>query len=588
MCGIFGFSGIEKKAPRIIINGLKDLEYRGYDSWGVAVTNGSKKQSNLKVEKHVGKIGEGKNSLPSSNCGIGHTRWATHGGVTTANAHPHLSCQGDLALIHNGIVENYLVLRSKLKNHKLLSDTDTEIIVHLIEEEKNKGANLLEATKRTFLKLKGLNAIVLLSNNGQIITVKNGTPLVLGIGKNENFLASDPSALLPHTKKVIFLEDNNIASLTAKGWQIFDLNGRKKQLKIRRLDWKIESAKLEGYRHFMIKEIHEQPKVIRNIAKNYSKQIGQLSKIIKEARGTFFIGCGSASYAALAGQYLFSKIANLHVNFSIGSEFNYLEHYLNKNSLIIALSQSGETIDVVEPAVVAKKRRVKVVVLTNVLGSTLYRLADYKIPLGAGPEKAVAATKSFIAMVSILIFLVYQMNNEGNSAKEILIKAAGNIEEMLKDKYLEKIRKLANKIYHKEHVYIIGRGLSYAAALEATLKLKEVSYIHSEGFAGGELKHGVIALIEKGTPTIVFVPNDETKEAILSNAIEIKSRGGYIIGVGPANNEVFDYYLPTSDVAEASVIVNTVPAQLLAYYIALKKNLDPDMPRNLAKSVTVR
>ena len=588
MCGIFGFSGIEKKAPRIIINGLKDLEYRGYDSWGVAVTNGSKKQSNLKVEKHVGKIGEGKNSLPSSNCGIGHTRWATHGGGTTANAHPHLSCQGDLALIHNGIVENYLVLRSKLKHHRLLSGTDTEIIVHLIEEEKNKGANLLEATKRTFLKLKGLNAIVLLSNNGQIITVKNGTPLVLGIGKNENFLASDPSALLPHTKKVIFLEDNNIASLTAKGWQIFDLNGRKKQLKIRRLDWKIESAKLEGYRHFMIKEIHEQPKVIRNIAKNYSKQIGQLSKIIKEARGTFFIGCGSASYAALAGQYLFSKIANLHVNFSIGSEFNYLEHYLNKNSLIIALSQSGETIDVVEPAVVAKKRRVKVVVLTNVLGSTLYRLADYKIPLGAGPEKAVAATKSFIAMVSILIFLVYQMNNEGNSAKEILIKAAGNIEEMLKDKYLEKIRKLANKIYHKEHVYIIGRGLSYAAALEATLKLKEVSYIHSEGFAGGELKHGVIALIEKGTPTIVFVPNDETKEAILSNAIEIKSRGGYIIGVGPANNEVFDYYLPTSDVAEASVIVNTVPAQLLAYYIALKKNLDPDMPRNLAKSVTVR
>src|SRR3989344_1950645 len=588
MCGIFGFSGIEKKAPRIIINGLKDLEYRGYDSWGVAVTNGSKKQSNLKIEKHVGKIGEGKNSLPSSNCGIGHTRWATHGGVTTANAHPHLSCQGDLALIHNGIVENYLVLRSKLKHHRLLSGTDTEIIVHLIEEEKNKGANLLEATKRTFLKLKGLNAIVLLSNNGQIITVKNGTPLVLGIGKNENFLASDPSALLPHTKKVIFLEDNNIASLTAKGWQIFDLNGRKKQLKIRRLDWKIESAKLEGYRHFMIKEIHEQPKVIRNIAKNYSKQIGQLSKIIKEARGTFFIGCGSASYAALAGQYLFSKIANLHVNFSIGSEFNYLEHYLNKNSLIIALSQSGETIDVVEPIAAVKKRGVKVVALTNVLGSTLYRLADYKIPLGAGPEKAVCATKSFIAMVSILIFLAYQMNNEGNSAKEILIKAAGNIEEILKDKYLEKIRKLANKIYRKEHVYIIGRGLSYAAALEATLKLKEVSYIHSEGFAGGELKNGVIALIEEGTPTIVFVPNDETKEAIISNAIEIKSRGGYIIGVGPSNNEVFDYYLPTFDCREASVIVNTVPAQLLAYYIALKKNLDPDMPRNLAKSVTVR
>src|SRR3989344_2642988 len=588
MCGIFGFSGIEKKAPRIIINGLKDLEYRGYDSWGVAVTNGSKKQSNLKVEKHVGKIGEGKNSLPSSNCGIGHTRWATHGGVTTANAHPHLSCQGDLALIHNGIVENYLVLRSKLKHHRLLSGTDTEIIVHLIEEEKNKGANLLEATKRTFLKLKGLNAIVLLSNNGQIITVKNGTPLVLGIGKNENFLASDPSALLPHTKKVIFLEDNNIASLTAKGWQIFDLNGRKKQLKIRRLDWKIESAKLEGYRHFMIKEIHEQPKVIRNIAKNYSKQIGQLSKIIKEARGTFFIGCGSASYAALAGQYLFSKIANLHVNFSIGSEFNYLEHYLNKNSLIIALSQSGETIDVVEPVQNAKKKGAKVVALTNVLGSTLYRLADHKILLGAGPEVAVAATKSFIAMVSLLIYLAYQVSGRGEEARVLLTKAEKNISLMLKDDYINRVKRLAKKIYLKEHLYVIGRGLSYATALEATLKLKEVPYIHSEGFAGGELKHGVIALVEKGTPTIVFAPNDETYEAIISNAIEIKARGGYIIGVSPRYNDVFDYYLPTLDVKDASIITDVVPAQLLAYFTALNKGLGPDKPRNLAKSVTVR
>jgi len=586
MCGIFGYIGQKENAAATILNGLKTLEYRGYDSWGIAVGNGR----TLDHEKHVGKISQARVSLPLSTFGIGHTRWATHGGVTDANAHPHLSCDAKIALVHNGIVENYQKLRKTLqRNHKITSETDTEIIVHLIEEESKKTKKLDDAVRAAFKKLTGLNAIVVLFPGGQITVAKNGSPLVLGISNKEYFVASDPAALLPHTQKVIFLEDNQLASVGNGGIKVFEAeSGKGVKPKVQSLQWEVKQAKLGKFEHFMLKEIFEQPKVIRNIAENYSEQINNLANVIKRARGTFFIGCGTASYAALAGQYLFSRVANVHVNFSIGSEFNYLEHYLNDKSLVIAISQSGETIDVVEPVSNAKKKGAKVVALTNVLGSTLYRLADHKILLGAGPEVAVCATKSFIAMVSILVYLAYEMNGEGQKAKKLLTKAAQNVELMLKDSYLDNIKKLAKKIYQKEHLYIIGRGLSYATSLEATLKLKEVPYIHSEGFAGGELKHGVIALIENGTPTIVFAPKDETHEAIISNAIEIKARGGYIIGIGPENNEAFDYYLPTFDVEDASIITNVVPAQLLAYFLALNKGLEPDKPRNLAKSVTVK
>ncbi|OGY32569.1 MAG: glutamine--fructose-6-phosphate aminotransferase [Candidatus Woykebacteria bacterium RIFCSPLOWO2_01_FULL_41_12] len=584
MCGIFGCIGDEKDTARITLSGLKKLEYRGYDSWGLAW----EQEKKLKVKKQTGKLPTVV-KLPNTTSIIGHTRWATHGGVTKLNAHPHLSCDSQIAVIHNGIVENFQHLKKQLKKkrHLFKSETDTEVIAHLIEEEV-KTKNLNQAVMVAFKKLRGLNAIVVLSK-GQIVAAKKGSPLVLGFGKQKYFVASDPSALVANTNRAVFLEDDQVAMLDQKGFQIFNSkSGAKVTPKVQILEWVIEEAKLGKFRHFMLKEIFEQPQVIGNISRNYKEQVEDLAGMIKKARGTFFIGCGTASYAALAGQYLLSRIADLHVNFSIGSEFNYLEHYLNNNSLVIAISQSGETIDVVEPVQNAKKKGAKVVALTNVLGSTLYRLADHKILLGAGPEVAVAATKSFIAMVSLLIYLAYQVSGRGEEARVLLTKAEKNISLMLKDDYINRVKRLAKKIYLKEHLYVIGRGLSYATALEATLKLKEVPYIHSEGFAGGELKHGVIALVEKGTPTIVFAPNDETHEAIISNAIEVKARGGYIIGVGSKYNDVFDYFLPTLDVKDASIVTNVVPAQLLAYFTALNKGLGPDKPRNLAKSVTVR
>jgi len=584
MCGIFGCIGDEKDTARITLSGLKKLEYRGYDSWGLAW----EQEKKLKVKKQTGKLPTVV-KLPNTTSIIGHTRWATHGGVTKLNAHPHLSCDSQIAVIHNGIVENFQHLKKQLKKkrHIFKSETDTEVIAHLIEEEV-KTKNLNQAVMVAFKKLRGLNAIVVLSK-GQIVAAKKGSPLVLGFGKQKYFVASDPSALVANTNRAVFLEDDQVAMLDQKGFQIFNSkSGAKVTPKVQILEWVIEEAKLGKFRHFMLKEIFEQPQVIGNISRNYKEQVEDLAGMIKKARGTFFIGCGTASYAALAGQYLLSRIADLHVNFSIGSEFNYLEHYLNNNSLVIAISQSGETIDVVEPVQNAKKKGAKVVALTNVLGSTLYRLADHKILLGAGPEVAVAATKSFIAMVSLLIYLAYQVSGRGEEARVLLTKAEKNISLMLKDDYINRVKRLAKKIYLKEHLYVIGRGLSYATALEATLKLKEVPYIHSEGFAGGELKHGVIALVEKGTPTIVFAPNDETHEAIISNAIEVKARGGYIIGVGSKYNDVFDYFLPTLDVKDASIVTNVVPAQLLAYFTALNKGLGPDKPRNLAKSVTVR
>lgn len=540
MCGIFGYSGNRNNASEITLKGLKVLEYRGYDSWGI-VTGAEDK---LVHEKHVGKIGDAKSSLGKSGFAIGHTRWATHGKVTMENAHPHLSCDEQIAVIHNGIVENFQELKKSLTGHNHKSETDTEVIAHSIEEElKNK--DFFSAVKDVFKKLTGLNAIVVLNKEGEVVVARKGSPLVLGIDGVEYYLASDPTAILHFTKNVIFMEDDQIAQISNDELKLFDLEKDEEVVpNVQILDWKVDEAGRGKFEHFMLKEIFEQPVVIANIAKNYKDQIEEISETIKKAKGTFFIGCGSASYAALAGQYLFSSIAKRHVNFAIGSEFNYLEHYLNPESLVIAISQSGETIDVIEPVTKAKKKGTNLVAITNVLGSTLYRTAHHKLLLGAGPEVAVCATKSFTAMVSILIYLSYQINAEGEKASKVLLGAAENVSEILSDPYLKKIKELAAKIANDEHLYLIGRGLSYPAALEGALKLKEVPYVHSEGFAGGELKHGVIALIDKSTPTIVFAPNDETYSSIVSNAIEIKARGGYIIGVSPKNNEAFDFWLP--------------------------------------------
>jgi len=587
MCGIFGYVGNKQQAADIVLEGLKLLEYRGYDSWGIAVKQGKK----LVYEKHVGKIGDAKINLPQSALGIGHTRWATHGGVTEKNAHPHMDCTKTIAVVHNGIVENFQELKEELieKGHKFISETDTEVIPHLVEENlKHEGFS--SSVRDAFNLLKGLNAVVIANAvSKEIVAAKTGSPLICGIGDEELLVASDASAIVKHTKKVIFLEDNQMVILGEKLKLISLPDGKEIKSNIHTLDWEFEDAKKGKFKHFLLKEISEQPRVIENIVLNYAEEINHLAKLIKEAFGTFMLGCGTASYSALAGTYLFSRVAKKHVNFSIGSEFNYLEDYLTNKSLVIPISQSGETIDVVDPVAKAKKKGSKIAAIVNVLGSTLYRQADFKILLGAGQEKAVIGTKSFIAMIAVLILAAYSLAEKQTQGKALLKKAAENVREILSEKFGKNLQKIADELKNKEHVYVIGRGLSYATALEATLKIKETAYIHAEGFAGGELKHGVIALVEKGTPCIVFAPNDETYDDIVSNAQEIKARGGFIIGIGPKNNKVFDRFVPTSDAGDATIIPQVVISQLLAYYLALARGIkDPDKPRNLAKSVTVK
>ncbi len=602
MCGIFGYAGKRKNAAELVFEGIKKLEYRGYDSWGIAVKveNQSRKlkdayplDGKLFAEKHIGKIGNSnlKSKILNlkSSVALGHTRWATHGGVTVANAHPHFDCGGKIALVHNGIVENYLDLKRDLiaRGHKFASQTDTEVVVHLVEELCKKN-NFREAVRRAFLKVKGLNAFIFLNGDGEIIAVKNGSPLVIGVGNGENIIASDPVAIVSYTKNAIFLEDMNLALISKDKIELYNVtSGKLQKPKITKLNLRSDVSKIGKFKHYMIKEICDQPKVLGEVAAG-SLQISKLAKAIDWASGIFFIGCGSASYAALAGTYIFSKVSKKHVNFSIGSEFFYLESYLNKKSLVIAVSQSGETVDVIQPVLRARARGAKIAAMTNVLGSSLYRNSDFQVDLGAGVEKAVCATKSFSAMAAVLILLSYTVLGKQKLGRKVILDTKRAVDLIFRPDYIRKIKELAKLLSGAQDIYLIGRGLSYAAALEAALKLKEVSYIHSEGFAGGELKHGVIALVERGTPCVVFAPNDETYDDIISNAIEIKARGGYIIGISSKKHEVFDFYLPVADCAEGSIIAGGVPIQLLTYFIALERGLDPDMPRNLAKSVTVK
>ncbi len=588
MCGIFGYVGNKNNAPTIVLEGLKLLEYRGYDSWGVA----SRKEKKFNVEKYVGKIGSAilKKDF-KSNLAIGHTRWATHGGVTQINAHPHVDCTKTISVVHNGIVENFEELKKDLirKGHKFVSETDTEVIPHLIEEFLKQGRGFASSVRDAFNKLKGLNAIVVANaKSSEIVAAKNGSPLVIGVGKDELYVASDATGIVKHTSKVVFLEDNQMAILGKDIKLIVLPKGRKIKPRFSNLTWKFIDADKGNFKHFFLKEIYEQPKVLEGIATN-SSQIKKTSDLVKDAFGTFFIACGSASYSALAGTYLFSKIAKKHVNFAIGSEFNYLEDYIEKGTLVIPISQSGESVDVIEPVTRAKKKGAKIIGIVNVLGSTLYRISDYKILLNAGPEKAVVATKSLTAMIATMILIAYSLINKLKEGRTLILKSSRDVRTILKDEYVRKIKKIAGKLKESKHIYIIGRGLSYATALEATLKIKEAAYIHAEGFPAGELKHGVIALIDKKTPCIVFAPNDETYDEIISNAQEVKARGGYPIGIGPRNNEVFEDFLPTGDSREATMISQIVVAQLLAYYLALERGVeDPDKPRNLAKSVTVK
>lgn len=587
MCGIFGFIGKNSHDATEILEGLKTLEYRGYDSWGIAIKN----CSFLEVEKHIGKIGEAKTILQKTTLGIGHTRWATHGAVNISNAHPHLDCTKKLALVHNGIVENYEVLKDDLvkKGHTFASGTDTEVIVHLIEEFQKKE-DFISSVADAFLSLRGLNALVVINaNENRIIAAKNGSPLIVGYDKTSYFITSDISALPLSITNISVLDDNQMAVLDDVV-RFFNPETKKALVfKMERVE-RITSSNSKGkYKHFLLKEINEQPIILKNLYSLEKNSIKRLAIDVHNAYGTFMLGCGTASYAAMAGEYFLSTIAKKHVNFSVGSEFKYLQHFITKKSLIIPVSQSGETIDIVEPVRSAKKKGAKVISIVNVHTSTLARISDYHLLLHAGVERAVVGTKSFTSMVELLLLVSYTVAGKTDEGEKLLSHTSNDIKKILSRESISSLKKLAKQLKNAVHIFTIGRGISYVAALEAALKLKETSLIHAEGFAGGELKHGVIALIEKGTPCIVFAPNDETYPEIVSNAAEIKARGGLIIGVGPKNNAVFDIFLKTGDLKEATLISQTVYMQLLSYYLALERDIeDPDKPRNLAKSVTVK
>ena len=549
MCGIIGYKGSGQAGP-VLLDSLKRLEYRGYDSYGFATVSGG----NLLVNKRVGRISDngGEEGLPG-RIGIGHTRWATHGGVTDCNAHPHTDCTGSIAVVHNGIIENYQELKAALlsRGHKFSSETDTEIIPHLIEE--SIGMGFRQAVKKAMSQIRGRYAIVAISRDSDsIIAVRRGSPLIVGVGKDNDFyVASDIPAFLEYTRKVMYLDDNQMLVLDREP-EFYDLEtGERIEKRLVEIHWDASQAEKGEYEHFLIKEIMEQKDTIMRAINQKDEDIMRIADEINSAFGTFVTGCGTAGKVCLAAEYLFSKIARKHINFIVSSEFPNYHHFLKEGGLMITISQSGETADVLEAVETAKAKRVKVISLVNVMGSTLDRVSDHSFQINAGPEKAVASTKATTAQMAIMTLLAYATAGKLQEGKKLLMEAASKVNDMLNPRYEERIRELAERIKEQPNVYIIGRSLNYPMSLEAAIKIMEVSNIHAQGFAGGELKHGPLALIEQGVPVIALLGNDEVRDDVISNAMEARTRGAFIIGVGPENNEVFDYWLKVPDVGDA-------------------------------------
>jgi len=589
MCGIIGYAG-KKNAVPLVCDGLKKLEYRGYDSCGIAVkTNGI-----ISVIKDKGKIADVLDSAEvrklTGNIAMGHTRWATHGTVTQENAHPHLSSNGEIAVVHNGIIENYQELRKFLegKGFKFHSQTDTEVIPNLIELYLREGKGFTDAVRESLNRLEGSYAVLIMRKGADmLIAARKESPLVLGLGAEGNFAASDIPAFLDHTKKVIYLSDFDMAVLN-RDLKIYNVKtGLPVERKISTVEWSAEQAKKGNFEHFMLKEISEQAETLGKAIEQDRGSIEEIVTAIKAAKGIYFVACGSSYHACLAASYKFSKLAKKHINICLASEFPNFEHFLIPDSLVIAISQSGETADVLAAVKAAKAKKAKVISIVNVMGSTLARESDKAILMNAGPEICVLSTKTYTSQLAILTLIAYALAGRYEEGKGMLKELIRYIYYLTAESTRDYIKKLAVRLKDSQHIYTIGRGLQYPTAMEAALKIKEVSYIHAEGFAGGELKHGSIALIEKGTPCIVFTSTDTEKE-ILSNAMELKARGAYIIGVGPNNNEAFDTFIKVREAEEANSICQIIPIQILAYQLALLRGCDPDMPRNLAKSVTVK
>ena len=605
MCGITGCAAKGIQVSPLLHKSLKRLEYRGYDSAGIATVYNGK----IYVKKDVGKIDEihkrlNLDDLPGS-IGIAHTRWATHGAPSKVNAHPHIDCKGELAIVHNGVIENFLELKQELldRKHEFASRTDTEVIAHLIEEYLKMGRGFFDAVREAVRRLKGSYAIAVIYSKepDKIVVARQESPLVIGLGDGKNFIASDVAAFIEYTNKAIFLQNGEMAEVTADKVKLVRIDtGVEFERKPTILEWSIEMAEKGGYPHFMLKEIHEQPHSLREALKAQQQYIDLLAEFLDRSRDTLLLAAGTSYNACVAASYLFSKIARLTTYPVIASE--YIENYgasSGVDTVILAVSQSGETADVLNALEYARMRAATILGLTNVVGSTLTRVARAYVLQNSGPEIGVAASKTFTAQLMVLSMLGLRLARkrgklaqyEIDELKEELRRVPELVEKALKISE-EPIKKLAKELANSSSIFFLGRGINYATALEARLKIMELSYIPCIAYPAGESKHGPISVIEKDYPVFFIAPNDSTRKHVIGNIMEMKARGAKIYCVGTEGDEELkkqcDWFLGLPKVHEIlSPIVYVIPFQLLAYYMAVEKGYNPDMPRNLAKSVTV-
>ncbi len=607
MCGIVGFTGTRKAAP-VLIDGLRRLEYRGYDSAGIAVADGERINV-AKVKGYVKNLSEMTHDGADIEgvLGVGHTRWATHGAPNDINAHPHMSADGRFAVVHNGIIENYAALRAELtaRGVKFLSDTDTEVVAHLLELYYDGDA------KRAFMKaaarLEGSYSlgVVCLEGSGRLFAMREQSPLILGLGVGENYFASDVAALVPHTKNVIYLDDGEFAELTPDAVTVYDVRGREVAKPVSRVTWDVEAAEKGGYEHFMLKEIMEQPACFkatvepriqdgRIVFENFDLSDEELHSINR----VIITACGSAGYAGQVGRYVLEELCRIPVAVELASELRYRNPIIDEHTLLIVISQSGETADTIAAMRECKQRGARVLAIVNVVGSTIAKLADHVIYTWAGPEIAVATTKGYTTQVAVLDMLaVYLADRLGlmekaryNALIEALHSMPGKLQRALD--LNRNIKKLAKMFKNQNSIYFIGRNLDYAVCMEGALKLKEISYIFAEAYAAGELKHGTIALIDQGSLVVTLACHEPLFDKTMSNIEEVKARGAEVLAVALEDNKQIvskaDYFLKVPRTEPIlNPIAQVIPLQLFAYYIAKERGCDIDKPKNLAKSVTV-
>ncbi len=607
MCGIVGYVGPQESVP-ILLEGLRRLEYRGYDSAGIAILNGS----GLEIEKAAGKIAVLEERLaisrPSGNLGIAHTRWATHGEPNTINAHPHTDCHGRIAVVHNGIIENYSTLKTKLQQegHRFITDTDTEVIAHLIE--KFFDGNLEKAVAAAVRLLTGTYGIAVISTDdpGKIVGARHGSPLVVGICDSEYILASDVSAIIRHTNQVVYLDDEEMAVLTPAGIHTTTIREETVAKKIETVDWDLEMIEKAGFPHFMLKEIFEQPQSLRNtirgrlLAEEGTARLGGLNMTEADLRAinrVIITACGTSWHAGLIGEYLIEELARIPVEVEYASEFRYRNPILEKGTVVLAVSQSGETADTLAAMREARRKGARVLGVCNVVGSTIARESDGGVYIHAGPEIGVASTKAFTSQVAALTLFTLYLGRLGALSAEVgaeLVRELASIPEKLEVilSGSESIRGIARAYAHHNNFLYLGRGVNFPVALEGALKLKEISYIHAEGYPAAEMKHGPIALIDDNMPVVFICTQDSAYEKVLSNMEEVRARRGKIIAVasegdthvGTKADHVL--HIPHT-IGPLTPLLAAIPLQLLAYYIAVERGCDVDQPRNLAKSVTV-